>query len=260
MLKIDRHRFIENELNTFGSILISDMSKKLSCSEETIRRDLRILESQGKLQRIHGGAFLPNTDAEDKSIPFSLRETFISDVKEKLSLYIATELIEENDTVMLDASTTCLSLAKAIIQSNKKITIITNSLRIMDLFRDQTSPVKIIGIGGVFKQRSGSFIGAQAVEAISSFVSNKAFLSPSAISLSYGILDTHLNESLIRKAFIAHTRKTFLILDHTKFEDTADFIISPMSSVSCIITNKPISDTWKKHLDELSISVVYCET
>ena len=74
MLKIDRHKLLEEELRTYGSILISTMSQKLDCSEETIRRDLKELEAQNKLKRIHGGAFLP--EADDKGAPVQLRETF----------------------------------------------------------------------------------------------------------------------------------------------------------------------------------------
>lgn len=79
MLKIDRQKHLEEELHTYGSILISTMSQKLNCSEETIRRDLKEMESQNKLKRIHGGAFLP--DADDKGAPVQLRETFFSQEK-----------------------------------------------------------------------------------------------------------------------------------------------------------------------------------
>ena len=74
MLKIDRQKHLDEELHTYGSILISTMSQKLNCSEETIRRDLKEMEAQNKLKRIHGGAFLP--DADDKGAPVQLRETF----------------------------------------------------------------------------------------------------------------------------------------------------------------------------------------
>ena len=67
MLKIDRQKHLDEELHTYGSILISTMSQKLNCSEETIRRDLKEMEAQNKLKRIHGGAFLP--DADDKGAP-----------------------------------------------------------------------------------------------------------------------------------------------------------------------------------------------
>lgn len=258
MLKIDRQRFIEDELKKYGSILISDMSQKLSCSEETIRRDLRELESEDKLKRIHGGAFLPDSDIEDKSVPIYLRETFISDVKDKLAAYIVSNFILENDTIMLDSSTTCLSLAKAIIRSGIKVTIITNSLRIMDLFRDEVTSIKIIGIGGIFKQKSGSFIGSQAINSISNFVSDKSFISPSAIDIKYGIVDNNLNESHIRKAYIKHSRKTFLVVDHTKLDDIADFIISPISDIDCIVTDETISKEWEDTLKNLAIPVEYC--
>ena len=82
MLKIDRQKHLDEELHTYGSILISTMSQKLNCSEETIRRDLKEMEAQNKLKRIHGGAFLP--DADDKGAPVQLRETFFSQEKNDL--------------------------------------------------------------------------------------------------------------------------------------------------------------------------------
>ena len=112
MLKIDRQKHLEEELHTYGSILISTMSQKLNCSEETIRRDLKEMESQNKLKRIHGGAFLP--DADDKGAPVQLRETFFSQEKERLAACAINRFIKEGDTIFLDCSTTCLTLAKEL--------------------------------------------------------------------------------------------------------------------------------------------------
>ena len=72
MLKIDRQTAIEQELTKNGSVLIPNLSKQLQCSEETIRRDLKELESIGKLTRTHGGAYL--MDKYDKSYPTKLRK------------------------------------------------------------------------------------------------------------------------------------------------------------------------------------------
>ena len=145
MLKIDRHKLLEEELHTYGSILISTMSQKLDCSEETIRRDLKELEAQNKLKRIHGGAFLP--EADDKGAPVQLRETFFSEEKKRLAAYTIDNFIQNNDTIFLDCSTTCLALAKEIVQQNLSVTMITNSLRIFDLFSNQFSKVKLIALG-----------------------------------------------------------------------------------------------------------------
>lgn len=55
---------------------------------------------------------------------------------------------------MLDCSTTCLTIAKQILVSEKKMTIITNALRIFDLFDTYPSQVKLIAIGGTFRRKT----------------------------------------------------------------------------------------------------------
>ena len=75
MLKIERHQIIEDILKQRGSIIISDISSMLNCSEETVRRDLKEMEAKGILKRTHGGAFLD--EEEDRTIPSNLRKLYI---------------------------------------------------------------------------------------------------------------------------------------------------------------------------------------
>ena len=256
MLKIDRHKLLEEELRTYGSILISTMSQKLDCSEETIRRDLKELEAQNKLKRIHGGAFLP--EADDKGAPVQLRETFFSEEKKKLAAYAIDHFIHNNDTIFLDCSTTCLALANEIVQRNLSVTIITNSLRIFDLFSNQFSKVKLIALGGTFRQRSNSFSGYQTTSAISYYLADKCFISNPVVDLDHGLLDNNMNESQVRKAYISQSREHYLIADHTKFSDSADYIITGLDSINMIITDKCLPDIWNEKLQQCSIPIRYC--
>mgnify|MGYP002512329682 FL=1 len=256
MLKIDRHKLLEEELHTYGSILISTMSQKLDCSEETIRRDLKELEAQNKLKRIHGGAFLP--EADDKGAPVQLRETFFSEEKKRLAAYTIDNFIQNNDTIFLDCSTTCLALAKEIVQRNLSVTMITNSLRIFDLFSNQFSKVKLIALGGTFRQRSNSFSGYQTTDAISYYLADKCFISNPVVDLDHGLLDNNMNESQVRKAYISQSREHFLIADHTKFSDSADYIITGLSSINMIITDKCLPDIWNEKLRQCNIPIRYC--
>lgn len=256
MLKIDRQKAIEEELLAYGSILISDMSLKLGCSEETIRRDLKDMEAQNKLKRIHGGAFLPDDD--DRGAPTNLRKTFLSKEKENLASYTIKNYIKENDTIMLDCSTTCLVLAQQLLISNMKVTIITNALQIFNLFGKQSSVVKLIAIGGSFRHRSNSFVGYQATGALSHYLADKCFISCPAIDLIHGLVDNNLNESQIRKSYIEHSRQHFLVADHTKFSDTADYIITGLENIDLIISDKKLPDIWEETLRNLSLPIRYC--
>ena len=95
MLKFERQRYIENEINKKGSVTISELSKVLEVSEETIRRDLKELEMFNKLIRTHGGAYI--SEVEDKGIPIELRAKFLSNEKELMADFIVKNIINENE-------------------------------------------------------------------------------------------------------------------------------------------------------------------
>lgn len=257
MLKIGRQKAIEDELRAHGSILISNMSQMLDCSEETIRRDLKEMEKAKKLVRIHGGAYLP--EEHDKSVPIQLRETFFSAEKELMASYIVKNYVQEEDIIMLDCSTTCLTLAKQLLLCNMKLTIITNSLRICNLFTSATTnKVKLICLGGTLRQRSSSYIGYQTTESLSKYLADKCFISCPAIDMQHGLIDNNMNECEIRKTYIKQARQCFLVADHTKFSEKSDIIITGLDKVDIVITNRPLSKKWEQTLQSHNISINYC--
>lgn len=242
MLKIERHRLIEEMLKQTGSIIISDISSALKCSEETVRRDLKEMESSGLLKRIHGGAFLP--EREDKTVPLSLRKLYITKEKDEIAKMVISNFVQENDVIMLDSSTTCLHLAKMLIETQMFVTIITNSLSIISLFNTPCNNIRLICIGGRYKSRTHSFIGPKAIQSLSSYRVDKSFISCSAIDMNHGLLDNNENESDIRKTMLKHSTNHFLLIDHTKFSDSGDYIIDQFSTGSTVITDKKPSKDW----------------
>ena len=180
---------------------------------------------------------------------------YIPKIKENLSKYVVSNLISDNDTIMLDCSTTCLSLAKAILASDFKVTIITNSLRIMSLFDEKPRTSTMIAIGGNYRKRSCSFVGHQAIEALSNYVSDKSFISCSALSLNHGLLDNNQSEGQIRKIMQQQSKSHYLLIDHTKFDDNADYIISPLSSVEEIITDTTPTEEWLEKIEREKIKL-----
>lgn len=255
MLKIDRQRHIETQLKETGSIVISDTSLQLACSEETVRRDLKEMEAKGMLKRIHGGAFLPGD--EDKSAPLKLRERIVPKEEDAIAQLALEHFIENNDILILDSSSTCYRLAKMLIASDMDLTVITNSLSIISLFEGQKKNIKLIGIGGRYKGGTHSFVGAQAVRALSSYVVKKSFISCSAIDLENGLLDNSETECEIRSVTLRQSKTHVLLVDHTKFSDLGDYIISPFSAVDAVITDRKPDNKWMSFFDKQQIAVCF---
>ena len=255
MLKIARQTIIEQELAKNGSILISSLSELLDCSEETIRRDLKEMESNGKLTRTHGGAYL--IEKYDKSYPTRLREVYYPEVKAQLAQQ-AAYYIKENDVIMLDSSTTCLSLAEVLLNKNISVTIITNSLLICNLCNDRISNINLVCLGGTFRMRTSSFTGYHATDILKCYCADKSFISCPKVTLDKGMSDNILNESRIRENMLEHSQEKFLLMDHSKFDSNANILFGSLQDVDVIITDHKLPPEWEEFCRSNQIKLDYC--
>lgn len=255
MLKIERHNYILNKLKNDGSVLISDLSAALNCHEETIRRDLKELEASVDLKRIYGGAYLD--DPRDSSVPAELRGCFFKDEKKAMG-QAAMSYIKPGDTIMLDSSTTCLQLAECIINSNIPLTLITNSLQICSLCASAANAaITLVCLGGQFRQKTMSFIGCKTVDMLSTNYASAAFFSNPAIDIEFGLSDTNLNESQVRKCMLQHSKNHIFLMDHTKFSKISDNIFGSLQDIDTLITDQSLPLQWETALEKNNVSIHY---
>ena len=254
MLKHERHAFIEKKIKSKGNILVSELSKELNCSEETIRRDIKEMESLHKLKRTHGGAYLPEN--YDKGYPVELRETLLKDEKSRMGAK-AISFIKDHSVIMLDSSTTCLELVNALIESKKIVTVITNSLRICTLVNSQICNINLICVGGQLHKLTASFTGYKTTEAIQKNFADVSFISCPAGNIQFGLSDNNLKESKVRKSMLDYSHKKVLILDHTKIDSIADILFYQLSKIDILITDQKLSLAWKEYCKQSSIEVIY---
>jgi len=252
MLKIERQNLIDQELRKAGYVLVPGLSEMLGCSEETVRRDLREMESIGKLVRTHGGAYL--VEKYDKGYPIELRKSYLQHTKERMAA-AAVSLIQENDMVMLDSSTTCLTIAEAILAMDLTVTLITNSLAICNLFADRNSNVNLVGIGGVFRRRTSSFADPNTVEALHHFYADKVFISCPKLSAEQGLSDNHISEANVRRQMLKSAKMKILVVDHTKFEGTANHLFEGLENVDLVITDQRVPESFEQFAARRQIQI-----
>lgn len=254
MIKIKRQQYILKKLQETGSVLVADVSEELNCSTETIRRDLKELEIEHKLVRIHGGAYMP--EEHDKGVPISLREKIFKKEKQHIAK-VAMAFIKKGDLIFLDHSTTCLALAQEIYNANMQIIIVTNSLNIIQMFNNVNCETRVLCLGGKLRPKTGAFVGQQPIECLKMYVAESCFISCPSISIDFGLTDNSNESANIRKQMLQRSRKKILILDHTKFQSDSDIVISELKNIDAIITNRELSSYWKDYLDNLNIKVYY---
>ena len=253
MLKIERFSRIEEELKKKGSLDIPTLSQMLECSDETVRRDLRELETLGRLNRIRGGAYL--SDKYDKTYASPLRKTLYQKEKSQISRK-AIEFVHDRDVVFLDSSTTCLTLAGLLLDSKLSLTIVTNSMLICSLCTELNSHINLICLGGNLRTRTQSFVGYHTTDILTTYYADCAFISCPKVTLSEGLSDNYLNEARVRETMLRHARQRFLIMDHTKFDESANIRFNGLELIDTIITDEPLSAEWTTYCQAQNIKVI----
>lgn len=253
MLPIARKAKIKELILEKKSVTVTELSKLFSVTEETIRRDLKSLEEEGVLTRTYGGAFIQ--DGVQNDININIRETLFVDSKEKIASKCAM-FINHGDSIFLDASTTSLFIASKI--KNKRVTVITNSLKIANTLAESDS-VRLILIGGVFYNQSMSFLGRSSLNALQNFYVDKAFISCRSISMEHGVTDSNEQQAEMRQLAINRANKIYLVVDYTKFNKTSFTNICSFDDINVLVVDRRIDDNWHNFLKEKNVEIVECE-
>ena len=227
----ERQNRIEEHLQKVEFASLEELSELVDASVSTVRRDVTLLEAKGTLRRTHGGARLVNPKSDE--FAFTARDTHQLDEKEAIAQACA-DLIPPNQTVIIDAGTTCFHVARRI--EAKTPHIITNSLPVANLFAGN-SQLEVVVSGGVIYPRLGVLVGPLAVEAFTKIHADVAIMSCGGVTPE-GVTNSHALLIEIQRAMIQASRRVILCVDHTKFGRQSISRLCNLSALGTIITDQ----------------------
>ena len=217
-----------------GSVTVAGLEKELGISAATARRDLALLERQGKVKRTHGGAVPPGLTQHEDSFQQRLGEAV--EQKKRLAR-AAAALLGADETVFIDSSTTAYYAARRILAGNSGVTFLTNLVPVMDLFSNaDPSGRSMVGLGGIFRALTLSFVGPCTIQTIESYMADRTFLSVKGITSEGYLTDINPLEAEVKKAMIRHAERPVLLVDGRKFEQRGFSVIDHVSEVSLVVT------------------------
>ncbi|WP_375450039.1 DeoR/GlpR family DNA-binding transcription regulator [uncultured Devosia sp.] len=209
------------------------LTDRFGMSVATARRDLVDLEEAGVLRRTHGGAVSLNQVAQDK--PNAARLVWNRAQKAAIAATVAG-MIADGDTVLLDAGTTALEVAKKIA-GRKSLTVISNGLDILAELARSEMP-NVYAIGGEFTETNRSFRGPLAEQAIRQFNVDKLVLNAASIDVDRGLIctSTPVNASVAR-TMIEVSSRVIVAADHSKFTKSSLSVTTRIEDVGVIVTD-----------------------
>lgn len=250
MLLSYRRQEIMNLLRVRGSVTVEELSKLFSVSEETVRRDLNAMEEEGLLNRVYGGAYLGNLVGQ--TLSNDLRKNTMRAEKEAVA-ELCAGMVENGNTIMLDASTTAYYVAKRLVDY-QNLTVITNSLDIAYLL-SSSEDVHVICCGGHLNKKHMAFMELGALEELNKYYADMCFVSCTGISMQNGLTDSLEMQGRIRRAMLQHAQRKICIADNTKVGKTTLCQIAPLSEIDAIVLERKPSDEW---LEEFRRYEVVC--
>lgn len=255
LIPAGRRAGILAEVKDKGFVSVEELSALFEVSVITIRRDLDLLESEGQLERTHGGAIHTRHIATE----FSYKEKDLQhqDLKAAIGTK-AADLAFPGDTVFVNSGSTTFQIVKALSVVHG-IRIVTNNIPAA-LESEPVSDTEIILIGGKYRPNSGCTIGSFASEMISCLNVSRTYIGADGISLKSGITSPIAEEAAITRLMIERTAgPVILAADSSKIGGVTTFFTAALNSVDYLVTDRNFDETFRPDFEEAGIEIIIAE-
>ncbi|WP_129600502.1 DeoR/GlpR family DNA-binding transcription regulator [Anaerophilus nitritogenes] len=250
MLQAERRNYIIKHLKENKTAVVEDLASILDTSPMTIRRDLKYLEENNLITRTHGGAILHDMLTEE--VPYGKKTSEHMEEKKRIAQYAAS-LIKEGHTVILDAGTTNMEIAKKI-KEIKNLKVITPDL-VIALFLSKFSQIQVFCTGGLIQGSTGACLGPNTKDFLEQVYADIAFLGTSSADVKEGLTTPSIEKARIKKQMMKVAEETILVTDHWKFGKKSFAKISSLESLSQIITDEGLDEKIVNKIGQLGVEV-----
>jgi DeoR/GlpR family transcriptional regulator of sugar metabolism len=229
-----------------GTARVPDLAAAFDVSPMTVRRDLRVLAREGKLERVHGGAVSAEEDR-----PFAEIAVERSEAKERIGA-AAAGLVQDGQTVVLDVGTTAVQVARHL--RGRSLTVITTNLAAYEELLPEPE-ITLILPGGTVRRDYRSLVGVIAEDSLRQLSANVAFIGTSGVDAEVSVWDTTMVEVPIKRAMMAAADRVVLLADRQKFSMGGVVRVCGAADIDQIVTETNIPATTQIAVEEAGIEV-----
>ncbi|WP_417210076.1 DeoR/GlpR family DNA-binding transcription regulator [Antarctobacter sp.] len=245
----ERHQRILSMLAASRQVSANDLAEMLNVSRETVRRDLLDLEKTGQVNRVHGGAVLPEPRTEE---PFRQRMTVQLRAKSEIARK-AAGLIQPGQTILVDAGTTTAIFARELAKLSG-VTVITNSLDVATTL--QGAGKEVLLLGGRMLADVPATVGELTLSEIRRFSVDLCFSAPVAVHPVKGAFFYDLQEAEIAIAMAAQAQRSVILADQSKLGETSRVRSWEPAEIGSLVTNRAATAEQIAAFREAGVSVM----
>ncbi|NKI32801.1 DeoR/GlpR family DNA-binding transcription regulator [Croceivirga thetidis] len=229
MLKEERQLSILNEVELHNRVQLADLAEKLDVSIDTVRRDVKELDANNKLRKVHGGAVSLGFTS------YSPSRNNVYKLQEKTAIAEkAAKLVKEGSAILIDGGTTCLELAR-LLPTEINLTCFTLSLPVAQELLHKPN-VEVIFIGGRISKDAQITNGANTVHNLSEINVDYGFIGTGYVDSIYGLTEFDWDIVQTKKAVIAASKKTILLCISEKLNSKHRYKTCNLNQVDTMVT------------------------
>lgn len=255
MIAEERRALLIEKLREDGYIQVTEIADELKISSATIRRDLTQLEEEGYCLRTRGGA-VRSSQSTTLELPYELKKQKFVVEKNQIA-HEAIGLVENGDTIILDAGSTTYALAQ-LLTNKQRLTVVTNDLQIAISLASSPN-IHLVCTGGIARPHVFTLQGTEVVDFIKNLKVDKTFLGADAIHEDGTIGNVNIEEVAIKRAMVKAASNVVLLADSSKFELIGFAKVCEFKDIDILITDSNYPKRIRKLLDESGTKLIVTE-
>ncbi|MFE9654363.1 MULTISPECIES: DeoR/GlpR family DNA-binding transcription regulator [unclassified Micromonospora] len=239
MFAAERRQRILELMHANGAVSLRDIAQAVQSSEVTVRRDLRILEADGLLNRHHGGATLPGALA---TLPGALsreptyaQKAQVAAAEKAAIAELAASLVEDGDAIVIGAGTTTQLFAQQLTRY-AELAVVTNSLLVAQALANAPR-VEVVLTGGTLRGAILALVGSAAERSLAGLRVRRAFISGNGLTAERGVSTPNMQVASVDRALAAAAEEIVVLADHTKIGVDTMVQTIPTDEIDHLVTD-----------------------
>jgi DeoR/GlpR family transcriptional regulator of sugar metabolism len=244
----ERHARLLEALNA-GEIDVDDLARRFDVSASTVRRDLQHLSRHNAVRRTYGGAILTGHAAET-----TLEQRLAVQGRQKQAIaQAAIDLIEDGDTLILDAGSTVAAFGRLLLQ--RRLRVITNNLALLP-FLAKAPSIDLMVLGGALRSTSMSTMGPLAHDALRRMTADRAIMSADGVVSGRGLCEADLEQVALKSLMMEQAKDVIVLADAGKLGRAEQDAWAPLPRQWTLVTDAGVSDDQRQRLTEAGARVI----
>lgn len=247
--------------NEFGRCSVAEIAERFEVTPETIRRDLKILESRNLLRRVHGGAVSgsPHSHVELLAVDESDELPIHQSQRRKQSIALAAlgMIPHPNASMFIDAGSTTEAFANVLASNylGQNWSVVTNSPNIARSLAVAGVP-RVAIVGGFVKARTQAIVGPKALDEMQVLRADIAFLGTSGLSFNKGLTTSDPREAQVKNMMLLRSERSVVLVDSTKIDHDSEVRFADISDIHTVITDRNAPEGFARRFKSISTQLL----